>query len=222
MGEIFEILMNFIFPPHCPRCRKYVENRGDWCAQCLSVACQPHRLPLTAPMQSVIDNAWALSVYREGTRELIRGLKYHGRRGNLPYIYRILRAAEDRETVRKLLAESHLAIAVPLHEKKQRLRGFNQTELIFRDWLQENGVPMENTICRIRQTKPMYQLTPRERMANLKGAFVATHQAAVEGKTVLLVDDIMTTGATLYACASVLKQAGAGRILVLVLASDHG
>lgn len=221
MGEIFEILMNFIFPPHCPRCHKYVENRGDWCTQCLSLACQPHRLPLTAPMQSVIDSAWALSVYREGTRDLIRGLKYQGRRGNLPYIHRILRAAEDTEAVRKLLAESQWAAAVPLHEKKQRQRGFNQAELIFRDWLQEHGVRMEKMLYRIRQNRPMYQLTPCERAENLKGAFAANQQVDLAGKQVLLVDDIMTTGATLYACAKVLKEAGAGKIWVLVLASDH-
>lgn len=222
MGNWFEALMNFIFPPHCPLCHKYVENRGDWCKVCLSLACQPHRLPITAPMQSVIDSAWALSVYRGGTRDLIRGLKYHDKRSNLPYIKGLLQAAEQSAGVGKLLEESVCAVPVPLHEKRQRERGFNQAELIFADWLQAHAVPMENMLRRVRQTKPLYQLTARERMVNLRDAFRLESEVIVRGKTILLVDDIMTTGATLYACAKVLKQAGAGKIQALVLASDQG
>ncbi len=213
--------MNFIFPPHCPLCHKYVENRGDWCKVCLSLACQPHRLPITAPMQSVIDSAWALSVYRGGTRDLIRGLKYQDKRSNLPYLKRLLQTAEQSAGVRKLLEESSCAVPVPLHEKRQRERGFNQAELIFGDWLQEHSVPVENMLRRVRPTKPLYPLTARERMANLSGAFRLGQEGMEKGKTILLVDDIMTTGATLYACAKVLQQAGAGKIQALVLASDQ-
>lgn len=222
MGNWFEALMNFIYPPHCPLCHKYVENRGDWCTVCLSLACQPHRLPITAPMQSVIDSAWALSVYRGGTRELIRGLKYHDRRSNLPYIKRLLQEAEKSAGVRKLLEESIWAVPVPLHAKRQRERGFNQAELIFADWLQDHSIPMKNMLRRVRQTRPLYQLTARERAVSLREAFQLQTGGKVKGKSVLLVDDIMTTGATLYACAKVLKQAGAGKIQALVLASDQG
>ncbi|MBQ1867559.1 ComF family protein [Selenomonas ruminis] len=213
--------MNFIFPPHCPFCHKYVENRGDWCKVCLELACQPHRLPITAPMQSVIDSAWALSVYRGGTRDLIRGLKYHNKRSNLPYITRLLQAAEQSAGVKKLLSESCCAVAVPLHETRQRKRGFNQAELIFGDWLCDHSVPMEKMLRRVRQTKPLYPLTARERADNLKDAFQIEPGSVIRGKSILLVDDILTTGATLYTCAKVLKQAGAEKIYALVLASDQ-
>ncbi|MBQ1808264.1 MAG: ComF family protein, partial [Selenomonas sp.] len=76
-------------------------------------------------------------------------------------------------------------------------------------------------LVRLRATVSMYQLSEQERRQNLKNAFAVTAAKAVTGKNILLVDDILTTGATLHECAKVLKAAGAGTIYVLVLASDH-
>lgn len=221
MVDICEALLNFIFPSHCPLCHKYVEKRGDWCVQCLRRSCRPQRLSVTAPMQSFLEEAWALSIYREGMQGLIRGLKYHGQRSTLPYIRTLLQTAGSNPEIRQLLAAVDYAVAVPLHKDRQRQRGFNQAELIFGDWLQGYGVPLRQPLCRVRETKPMYQLTQRERQENLAGAFAVLEAAEMKGKHILLVDDILTTGATLCACAEVLRKAGAASVKGLVLASDH-
>ncbi|MCH3960493.1 MAG: ComF family protein [Selenomonas sp.] len=218
---MIEAILNFMFPPHCPLCGAYVEEKGSWCPQCLIKALQPQRLPLPVPVQVVIDNAWALSVYRGGTQDLIRGLKYHGRRNSLPYICTLLDQAAENPAVAAVLSSVSLAVPVPLYREKEKRRGFNQTELIFRDWLQDRGIPMQKALQRIRATRPMYQLSAEERQHNLQGAFRVTEDTVLAGKRILLVDDIMTTGATLYACARELRQSGAVSVTALVLASDH-
>lgn len=221
MTDWWEALLNFMFPPHCPLCHSYVEKRGDWCIPCLARASRPQQLTLVAPMYPFLEEIWALSEYRGGTQDLIRGLKYHGQRSVLPYIGTLLRSAERNPGIRQLLETSDYAAAVPLHEERQRQRGFNQAELIFRGWLQGHAVPLLRPLCRQRRTKPMYQLTQKERQENLAGAFAAVKPSEIEGKHILLVDDILTTGATLCACAKVLRAAGAASVKGLVLASDH-
>ena len=220
-GAVKEGLLNFIFPPHCPICDAYVENLGDWCEKCFNKIFQPEQLALSVPMQAVINRAWALTLYRGGTRNIIRGLKYQGKRIYLPYLQKILLAAETNPDIFALLQKNDIAVLVPLHEQRQKKRGFNQTALIFQEWLEKNNLPVVDGLSRIRETKPMYALSLKERQDNLRKAFAIKSDFSPAGKHILLLDDIMTTGATLSACAKLLHQAGASSIDVLVMASDH-
>lgn len=211
-------LLDFLFPPHCPVCHAYVRKQGDWCSSCLQEAQKTHLILLPAPMYSVIKAAWALGIYRGGLRSLIHDLKYKKKRSVLPYIRSFLQAADF------VLPEAYdFAVPVPLHKRRERQRGFNQVEAIFGDWLQGKGVPLRRALLRIRETKPLYDMTPQERKQNLSRAFALAPgmEREIAGKHILLLDDILTTGATLMACAAVLKQAGAARVDVLVFASDH-
>jgi ComF family protein len=148
-------------------------------------------------------------------------LKYQGQRSNLAYIEQFLQAAGEQPVVRKLLSGIELAVPVPLYSAKEKQRGFNQAELIFKNFLQAADIPLTRQLVRLRATVSMYQLSEQERRQNLQNAFAVTAAKAVTGKNILLVDDILTTGATLHECAKVLKAAGAGTIYALVLASDH-
>ena len=132
----------------------------------------------------------------------------------------LLAAAADKG-ITALLSWCEAAVPVPLHVSREQQRGFNQSERIFAEWLQVHGVPMIRALQRVRPTLPMYKLTPEERRQNIKGAFAVCAAGSVAGKRILLVDDILTTGATLCACAQELKRAGAAEVRVLVLASDH-
>lgn len=221
MVNVWETLLNFLFPPHCPLCHAYVEERGAWCPGCLAMALQPHRLPLSVPMQAVLAEAWAFGVYKGSMRDLIRHLKYQGKRSNLPYIENLLAEAGKLPPVQKMLSGIDLAVPVPLYPAKERQRGFNQAELIFGKFLASQNIPLERLLSRTRATKPMYELSGRERAENLKNAFAVTDKKALQGKAVLLVDDILTTGATMMECVRVLRAAGAGSVHALVLASDH-
>lgn len=221
MVKIIADLLDFLFPPHCPLCHAYVESRGGWCPKCLEQAVQPHRLPLSVPMQTVLADAWAFGFYRGSLRDLIRHLKYQKKRSNLPYIETLLQSAAAWPQLQRLLAVIDLAVPVPLYPAKEKQRGFNQTELIFRNFLARQDIPWQRCLLRIRQTRPMYELNEREREANLRNAFVVEESAQLAEKNILLLDDIFTSGATAGECARVLKAAGAKAVYVLVLASDH-
>ncbi|WP_231465839.1 ComF family protein [Selenomonas sp. FC4001] len=222
MVNLWETLLDFLFPPHCPLCHAYVEKKGGWCPACLTQALQPHRLPLSVPMRAFLADAWALGLYKDSLRDLIRHLKYQKQRSNLPYLESLLAAAGDEADIKELLAAVDIAVPVPLYPAKEKQRGFNQAELIFGSFLTCQNIPLLRLLERRRATKPMYELSEQERAENLKNAFAVTEAKALQGKTVLLVDDILTTGATMAECARVLREAGAKSVRGLVLASDHG
>lgn len=214
--EGWQALLDFLFPPHCPVCHAYVPRSGDWCPSCLQDAQKPHQIVLPTPMRSLIGTAWALGVYRGGLRGLIHALKYKKQRSTLPYIETFL-----QQTGLVLADDYDFAVPVPLHRQREKWRGFNQVEVIFRGWLAAKGIPLRRALVRTKKTVPLYDHTPQERREILSQAFELSDDAAVAGRNILLLDDILTTGATLFACAAVLKRAGAARVDVLVFASDH-
>lgn len=216
LQEGWQLLLDFLFPPHCPVCHAYVPKRGDWCAACLQEAQKPHTILLSAPMRSLIGTAWALGIYRGGLRGLIHALKYKKQRGTLPYIKTFL-----AHTALVLPADYDFAVPVPLHRQREKWRGFNQVEIIFQDWLTQKGILLRRALVRKKKTIPLYDHTPQERREILRQAFALADDIDVKGRNILLLDDILTTGATLHACAAVLKQAGAAHVDILVFASDH-
>ena len=166
------------------------------------------------------------AVYFQGAvKELIHQFKY----GKKEYLVKPLMT-----TVYKTLDAGlpfpetpHLIIPVPLHWRKKVQRGFNQAELLARHvgrYLEVEVVA--RNLSRVRDTYPQTALGPTQREENVKGAFEARIPARFSGKTVLLVDDVLTTGLTASECAKVLKRAGAERVYVLTVARsmgpDHG
>jgi ComF family protein len=120
-----------------------------------------------------------------------------------------------------------MVVPVPLHRYRQRQRGYNQAELLaqgFVKGLARRTVGAKTlrleTRClrRLRSTQPQTGLDPRARLDNVRGVFAVVFPERIREKTILLVDDVMTTGATVSACAEALKGAGARRVVVLTLA----
>jgi ComF family protein len=119
-----------------------------------------------------------------------------------------------------------LIVPVPLHPKRMRQRGFNQAHQLVRQWpkyARSDGVLVEasievNVLHRRRPTLPQTGLDRRRREANVADAFSLDQKDAVAGRRVLVVDDVLTTGATIKACARLLRKAGAVRVDVLTLA----
>lgn len=218
--DILGSFWEFLFPSRCPKCGKYVAEKSGWCPECLQEALFVRRLSL--PLDSSFEEIWALGNYREYLQKLIKDLKYRRKMSALPFIKSLLYEAEPQ--LGWLAEGAFLAVPVPLFSEKERARGFNQTELIFTEWLQDKEIAMVRGLIRNRETMAMYGLNPAEREENLRGAFEAVVEEGrplVQGKNVLLIDDIFTTGSTMEACGKVLKEAGAASITGLVLASDH-
>lgn len=111
-----------------------------------------------------------------------------------------------------------LVVPVPLHWRRRWQRGFNQSALLARFVAHKNGLPVLQPIRRIRATATQAGLTHSNRRKNVTGAFRVSKPGRVRGKKILLIDDVMTTGATGAACASALKRAGATSVTLLTLA----
>ena len=164
--------------------------------------------------------AVAYGVYEDELRELVHLLKYERVRAVARPLGRMVAAAT--RMLEGLAARELVVVAVPLYPAKERQRGYNQALLLAEAALAElrKTTPgwrlMLDRDClrRIRDTESQFALTPRERRANLRGAFEVRQSADLIGREVLLVDDIYTSGATARECARVLRQAGAVKVWV--------
>jgi ComF family protein len=115
--------------------------------------------------------------------------------------------------------EVDVIVAVPLHPKRLRWRGFNQSVLLAREVSRAYGVPLDlSLLTREKETQPQTQLSEDERRSNVRGAFSVHGKEAINGKKILLVDDVYTSGATVNECSRVLMKARAQEVHVITLA----
>lgn len=162
------------------------------------------------------DRARAVARYDGRMRTLIHQFKFLDR-GDLKVLFGKWLAAAGAP----LLGECDLIMPVPLHRRRLLWRRFNQSAMLAKEVGRSAGLPViANGLRRVRRTRPQIGLSEEQRRANVRRAFKLTTaaEAAVAEQRVLLVDDVITTGATVNACARVLKRAGATRVDVLALA----
>jgi len=156
------------------------------------------------------DEAFCYGAYEGTLRKLIHLFKYQGMRGLARPLGGLLAGAVPRDRQFDAVA------AVPLHWRRRWQRGFNQSELLGRAFARRRGIPVLCLLRRGTATRVQAGLSNAQRRENVAGAFVARRR--VPGMRILLVDDVMTTGATVGACARALKKAGARSVSVLTLA----
>ena len=165
------------------------------------------------------DGGVVCFIYQGCVREMIHALKYSGK----AYLARILgQILADKITYERLGFD--ICIPVPMFAEKEEKRGYNQAELIARFMCEILGKPCrQELLVRTRDTAPMNRLSAKARRRNIKGAFSVPkkYESILEGKTVLLVDDIYTTGSTVNTCAAELKRAGASKVFTAVMASGR-
>ena len=112
-----------------------------------------------------------------------------------------------------------IIMPVPLHGRRLRKRGFNQALLLALEVSTAHAIPLSyDNLFRVRPTRPQVELSEEERVRNVAGAFALKRPDAVNERSVLIIDDVYTTGATVSECAAVLKHAGAARVVALTLA----
>ena len=190
-------------PPRCPICWQ-PQRQGVPCGRCREE-------------RPAFQGARSLYLYEGAAREAVHALKYNYVSALAQPMARLMAAYVEEEEV----IEADLLAAVPLYVRRQRLRGYNQSLLLARELSRLCGLPLaERGLARRRNTAPQARSADAEaRKRNVADAFVADRRWA-EGKRVLLIDDVMTTGATLDACARALRQAGAASVWALTFARE--
>jgi ComF family protein len=225
-------LTNISRLPVCEECLDAIHPlSGKSCSICSERVFSPYLLydaggaflcGLCHAVEPPFEKAVAYGRYEEGLRDLIHLLKYGGVRPAANVLGRML--AEAIILLEPVLGKEPIAaIPVPLHTSKRRERGFNQAELIARAALKLNPAEgrlylADHVLERRRPTKSQIGMTPHQRRENMRGAFAVTRSQSVDGREVLLVDDVYTTGATVSECARVLLRAGASRVWVATVA----
>lgn len=142
--------------------------------------------------------------------------------------YRNFRALSQPmgELMADYLRRSHIPgdvlVPIPLHHRRLRERGYNQSELLARELSKTVSLPvLDNVLRRVKNSSPQARATSvAERYQNVKGAFVCENNGRIAGKAVIVIDDVCTSGATLEACAEVLKIAGAVSVWGLTFARE--
>jgi len=229
-------LLDLVYPSQCVLCeeRLAVEEAVGICPLCFSQI--PHNIPpycwgcgrsyAEASETSrcgacegkvfLYDRLWFVVPYEEKIRTVLHQLKYGGKRSLIKPLSSLLIAFSKKE----LPHQSFDAILpVPLAQQKEKERTFNQSYCLAEALSKALSIPLfENNLIRSRETTPQFHLSRKERFQNVAGAFDLREPSLFSEKHLLIIDDLITTGATLSACAALLREAGAKRISALTLA----
>jgi len=235
VGGLGQRVLDGLLPPRCVACGKEIDGGQGLCADCwggltfidapLCVVCG---LPFDfeAPETSVcvpcmtkpppFDRARAALVYDDGSRSLILGFKHGDRTDRATVLARLMgRLLADID------GDDCLILPVPLHRWRLWRRRYNQSALLAAEMARYSRFSYRSDLLiRTRATPPQTGQNAGDRRRNVRGAFGVSRKtvASLAGRHVLLIDDVMTTGATVGECARVLKRAGAGKISVIAIA----
>ncbi len=231
--RVGRLILDVLLPPACLACGTAVDEPGALCPVCwgkvafiAAPACACCGLPfgieagegalcascLAEPPP--FARARAVFLYDDGSKPLVLRFKHGDRTDAAPAFGRwMARAGAD------LLAEAEAILPVPLHRWRLFRRRYNQAALLAHELARLSGVPAQVlALRRARRTPPQGQMSREARRRNVRGAFLLADPAAVAGRRVLLVDDVLTSGATVGECARVLLAGGATAVDVLTLA----
>ncbi len=221
-----------LFPDSCLACGRHIDRQGGLCQHCwprVTFIEKPYCAVTGAPFTHdfgdqivsaqaianppVYDRARAACVHTDIARQLVSRLKYGDRTDLAPWMARWMARAG-----RELVEDADVIVPVPLHRLRLWRRRYNQSAELGRALSGLTGLVHEPlALARVKSTRPQVGLTATQRATNVRGVFRVPpeREIAVRGRSVLLVDDVLTTGATLEAAARALKAAGATGVLAL-------
>jgi ComF family protein len=213
-ARTLDAVLDLLYPPRCGGCGKF--GADWWCTACqsrlhiLDVESSVHELTLESGQPLTVISA---ALFTSPLREAIHAFKYEG----TPQLARTF-AAPMIETWRSCGIAADMFAPVPLHKSRLRERGFNQSERLATFVGRGLSIAVnDRMLVRIRHTQQQAHLSAAQRKANVRDAFAASSNV-INGKRITLIDDVLTTGATLIECAGAMHQAGAKAVYALTLA----
>lgn len=232
---VFATLLDLVYPRRCAGCGQDATAQGGhlcWdCTARLSIVSRPFCDVCGDPVDGLFEERYtcrgcrrrrprfelarSAARFRGPLREALHAFKY----AHATHLCADLAGLLDACVATHYAAARFDAVAfVPLHAGRERERTYNQAQLLARGLAHRLGVPLFRGLCRARATRTQTDLSSRERRQNVKDAFVVTRPEWVEGRCLLLVDDVMTTGATVGECSRVLRNARAAGVYVVTVA----
>ncbi len=215
--------IDLVYPKRCAGCAR----RGSWlCDECdadfelfAPPWCQTCGVPLRfqCRCQSIpegIECVRSVGPFEGWLRGAIVQCKYHGEWGRTEHLAGLLAAVADD------LRPFDALVPVPLHSSRLRHRGFNQSSLLALHAAKFLDVPVEDVLVRTRRTHAQVRLGAAERLTNVRGAIQVQPEFETMGRTFMVIDDVVTTGSTLGACAQALIEAGAASVKALTVTRE--
>ena len=209
-----EFIAKYLFPPKCVFCRRVLEKDGV-CEKCRDTL--PYKLPQESKENIMfVDGAWSYFHYRGDVRNAIIRYKFAGLSK-----YSVDFSEYVEECINLNLDGKYDIISwVPLSKKRKRSRGYDQAQLLAQEVCLRIGTEPVRTLVKCRDSAPQSRQTDAAgRRANILGAYELA-SVDVTGKSIVLIDDVLTTGSTVSECARVLKTYGAEKVYVVTIASS--
>jgi len=220
LQALFQGASQLIFPDNCLLCRQFLNSRHQrqLCPSCLDTL-DLNPVPFSrrqATQSFAFEQAWSVCLYNETAQKLLHDFKYNSKTSLRKTFVPLMIDFIDRHGLP--LNKFDLMVPVPLHPVRLRERGYNQSAILALELSEHYGIPYSDSLLvRQKRTKTQTELGLKQRWTNMEGAFRIKNSPEVDGKTIVLVDDLFTTGATVHHAALSLKQAGAARVCVLTL-----
>jgi ComF family protein len=233
--RLFRAFINLIFPKRCPVCARPLKPSSDKflcieCSQEIKINLPPFCKKCGRPLRfsnskcsqkhknmNQLDRVWVACHYEGALRKLIHRIKYYGRIDLLEFAgFICVNFAVKYMDLKNLDYITY----VPQSRSKKKQREFNQSEVISAYLAQKLKISfLKGALVKTKSTIAQVELNGQKRLSNLRGAFLSRKDKILKEKNILLIDDVLTTGATLNECAGSLKKAGAKSVYALVLAS---
>jgi len=214
--NIFSALVDLIFPPRCVFCGTVVPPSTLVCEKCgREITCINVVKCIELPSVGKTVPCAVPYSYEGTIRQSIINFKFYGQTQ-----FRGLYSEKMAEHMKISFSDYHFdaITSVPISAKRRKLRGYNQSELIARSTGKYLNLPYHEYLIKTEDNKEQHKLSEIQRQRNVKGVYKPKRESQIVGKNILLVDDIVTTGATLRECATVLFQSGASGVACAAIA----
>ncbi len=233
VSAALDLLLDIVYPRCCLLCQSRLEKQPVRCVcfSCLS------RLAWAAPSLCLrcgipvepggscanctagnftFDSVWSLGPYQGGLRQLIHSFKFEGDRGVGRDIIRYMLRSEG---LQQILAQADGIVCVPMHPLKEKNRGYNQAKVLADELASATGIGfLDKVLVKCRTSVPQVGLNKKNRWMNVAGTFAMGARGTSGAEHIVLIDDVMTTGATAHHCANLLRRMGISRIDIVVAA----